>query len=111
MEETDDCVAEVNESLQENWHENIHVLEKIIMEEWTHTLDLDTAESLSHILEYMKDNKETILEWDGFPPQTLDNSIINIILWAYNTRKSSLNLTLDEHLHDTDSGCNFCNLE
>ena len=102
MEETDDCVAGVNESLQENWRENIRYLEDLLSKH-SEVIDQCTGDSIMYVLEYMKDNKEHILDWQTFPPQTLDNSIVAIIQWILDVENSPI-IT-------HGNGCNFCNLE
>jgi len=94
MEKTLDSVAEVNELLQENWHENMRYLEDLLSKH-SEVIDQCTGDSIMYVLEYMKDNKEDILDWQTFPPQTLDDSIVAIIQWTFTH----------------GNGCKFCNLE
>jgi len=102
MEETDDCVVKVNESLQENWHENIQYLEDLLSKH-SEVIDQYTGDSIIYVLEYMKDNKENILDWQAFPVHTLDNSIVAIIQWTLDVGNSPTITHGD--------GCKFCNLE
>ena len=102
MEKTLDSEEEVNAALEENWHENIRYLEDLLSKH-SEVIDQYTGDSIMYVLEYMKDNKENILDWQGFPPQTLDDSIVVIIQWALDVGNSP---TITH-----GNGCKFCNLE